>query len=440
MHVTDRVFLTWSSPNAVAASLPAAMVWYTVIVLFLGITSYVNTFVAQYHGAGRPERIGRAVWQGVWVSLACTPIVLATIPLAGWLFGQFGHSPEICRQEIDYYVINCYGAPPTILAAALASFFSGRGNTRTVMVVDSTAALVNVVLDYLWIFGKLGFPEAGIVGAAWATTVALWIKGLAYLVLFLWPAWREEFGTFSGCRWDGELVGRLLRFGGPSGAQMLVDVLAFTAFILFVGRLGEAELTATTLAFNVNTLAFVPMMGFGIAVSTLVGQRLGSNEPDLAARATWTSYALASAYMAVFAALYLLVPELFVLPYAYQADPAQFEEVGRLTTMLLRFVAVYSMFDVMFIVFYSAAKGAGDSRFVFITSVWTASLLTAGTWAAVNWMQSGLEGSWGVCTLWVVALGVTYLARFIQGRWRTMTVIEDSPLPIEAGLAESTAG
>ncbi len=169
------------------------------------------------------------------------------------------------------------------------------------MLVDMFAAAMNIVLDYAWVFGNWGFPEWGIAGAAWATVISLWAKTAIYLVLVLRHKNREQYGTWSGMRFDRELFGRLLRYGFPSGAQLLLDVGAFTGFLVMVGRLGEKELAATGLAFNVNTLAFIPMLGFGMAVTTLVGQRLGENRPELAMRGTWTAFWLSSTYIGVMA-------------------------------------------------------------------------------------------------------------------------------------------
>ena len=94
---------------------------------------------------------------------------------------------------------------------------------------------------------------------------------------------------------------RLWRYGGPGGLQTFMEVAAFTVFLMLVGRLGEVALAATTLAFNVNNVAWVPMWGLGTAVTAIVGQQLGRNRPDLAARATWTALGIALAYMGTMA-------------------------------------------------------------------------------------------------------------------------------------------
>src|SRR5262249_18409751 len=193
--------------------------------------------------------------------------------------------------------------------------YTGRGLTLVVMAVNAAAAGVNVVFDYLWIFGHAGFPAMHIAGAAWATNLALAFKASVFLVLVLGREARERYARGRGCRGNAELATRLLRFGGPAGLQLFCEVLGFTVFMLYVGRLGETELAASNLTFNVAAFAFMPVFGLGIATTTLVGQRLGENRDDLAARATASACVIAVSYMAFISLFYLLTPDLLLFCY-----------------------------------------------------------------------------------------------------------------------------
>lgn len=170
MTFIDRVLLKYDSGESMAAAFAASTAWFAVMCLPLGITMYVSTFVSQYFGAGRPERIGVAVWQGVWVALLVSPFLVPMYYLAPALFEMSDHGASIAQKEITYFQILCFCGPALWISNSLASFYSGRGLTTVVMVVDTLAAFTNVVLDYAWIFGKWGFPAGGIAGAAWATS------------------------------------------------------------------------------------------------------------------------------------------------------------------------------------------------------------------------------------------------------------------------------
>jgi MATE family multidrug resistance protein len=264
----------------------------------------------------------------------------------------------------------------------------------------------------------------GIAGAALATVVGQWSKVAVYFYLYLQPEYREQYQIAAGRRFDAGLTRRLLRYGAPSALQLFVGVGAFTVFLLLVGQLGREAMAATTLAFNIESVAFVPMIGVGMAVSTLVGQQLGADRPQLAARATWTSFVLAATYMGTFALLYLSIPDVFLLGHKAGADPAEFARIRDMTVVLLRFVAVYCLFDAMNIIFCSAIKGAGDTMFVLtVTILWSPLPVLAG-WLGIHYFGWGLYWCWLVITVWICTLGLVYLSRFLHGKWRDMRVIE----------------
>ena len=443
MNFADRMFLLWHSTSEMAAALPAGMLHFASVCFPLGIAIYVNTFVAQYKGAGHADRIGLAVWQGVWVGLIAAPFYLLTIPLAPMLFEFTKHVPEVARLETVYYQVLTFGAGGAIVAGALSSFFTGRGSTRVVMAVDILAAVLNIALDYALIFGNWGAPEMGIAGAAWGTVTAQWFRVLLYWRIMELRRYRERFQIRAGCRWDTALFKRLMRFGSPNGLQFFVEISSFTLFLMLVGRLGESAMAATTLAFNVNSVAFVPMIGMGIAVSTMVGQQLGKNSPELAARATWTALVMAVSYMGSMAVMYVAVPDVFMLGHAAGMEAARFTGLRDTTVVLLRFVAAYCVFDAMVIIFVSAIKGAGDTRFVLLAQLVVAPPPVLAAWLGITYLNLGLIYCWGLLTTWIFLLGVVYMARFLQGRWRTMRVIEPEMLLVEpegqaaAHLAES---
>lgn len=437
MHFIDRMFLLWFSTRAMAAAMPAGLLYFTLLCFPVGVASYVNTFVAQYKGAGRPERIGVTVWQGARIGMVAAPIFLATIPLAPYLFSLAGHDADLASLEVVYYQVLTFGAGGAVISAAFVSFFTGRGATRVVMLVNSSAAGLNVVLDYAWIFGHWGFPALGIEGAAWATVVSQWARVLLYWRIMMRPEHREEYQLVAGRRFDPGLMRRLIRYGGPNGLQLLVEVSAFTVFILLVGRLGEKAMAATTLAFNVNSVAWVPMLGLGIALTAIVGQQQGRGRPDLAARATWTSFWMAQAYLSIMAVLYVAVPDLFLIGHASGTTPEEFAGLRDITVVLLRFVAAYSLLDAMNVIFVSAIKGAGDTRFILATTIVTSPMPVLAVWLGVTYLGWGLIWCWLVITGWICLLALIYLARFLQGRWRQMRVIEPAARADDAEAAET---
>ena len=216
---------------------------------------------------------------------------------------------------------------------------------------------------------------------------------------------------------------------------------------MLVKDLGDTAMAATNLAFNVNSFAFMPMIGLGIATSTLVGQRLGEGLPDRAARAAWSACALGVLYMGAISAVYVLLPDLLFLAHGAGADKEKFEPIRDLAMTLLRFVAAYCVLDALAIVFSGALKGAGDTRFIFIVSTVMGTFLVVGAWVALQMPSHRLYWCWAVIMLWVWLMGMIFFLRFLQGKWRDMRVIEApqradevlAPCPVEAAPMPTAA-
>ena len=425
LHFVDRMFLTWYSSVSIAAAMPAGMLNFTLMSLFLGTAGYVSTFVAQYHGAKANEKIGPSLWQGLYIA-AFGGIVIFSISFASSsIFSFFGHDQAIQDQEALYFSILSKGAFFPIAAAAFGGFFSGRGQNWPIMWINISMTVINIVLDYIFIFGKLGLPEMGIRGAAYATVIAGAVSCFFYMLLVFRRKYNNEYHTVSGWKPDKSLLGRMVRFGLPSGIQFFIDIAGFSVFIILVGRIGADELAATSIAFNINTLAFMPMIGFGVAISVIVGQFIGEEHPEKAERSVYSGAHLCFLYMTLVAMTYLFLPQIYLAAFSAKADPAQFAAVREFIVIMLRFIAVFTMFDTFNIVFSSALKGAGDTRFVMIMIICVSvGGLAVPTYIALAILETGIFAAWYIITAYIILLGFSFFTRFLTGKWKNMRVIE----------------
>jgi MATE family multidrug resistance protein len=315
-------------------------------------------------------------------------------------------------------------ALPTILSAALTSFFAGRGDTRTVLFVNATGLIVNGGAATVLIFGLFGLPALGIVGAGLATVVGTSTSALVALLLMLRRTHRRTHATLSGWRFDFELFRRLMRFGVPNGLFATLDVLGFTVFLQLIGKISPADLAATSIAFTLNLLVYFPMVGVGQAIEVLVGQRLGEDRPDLAERTTRSGLRLALLITTAGVLTYVLMPHALAGLFHGSESDELWEPIRTRVPVLLRFVAIYSLSDTMNVVFSNALRGAGDTRFV----TWAALILSwpvmvLPTWAAVSYGW-GLYWAWTFASTYIIALALIFWFRFRQGKWRSMRVIE----------------
>lgn len=424
----DTLFLSWHDTNEMTASFPAVM-WFWLFFGLLQVTAgYTSTFVAQYTGAHRPRRVGPAVWQGLYFALFAGGLFLVMIPAAPQLIALGEHEASLQRHEVAYLRWLSLCALPMLVMAAINGFFSGRGQTWTVLGIEGVGTAVNVALDMVLIAGHAGFPEMGIAGAGLATLSGSCASALFAVALFLRRRYREEYATASGWRFERDLFRRLMRYGGPAGMQVFLDVLVFLLFVLLVGKLGTDALGATTLTVRLNMVAFMPMMGLGQAVSILVGQRLGADRPDLAERSVYTGLRWSFSYMCVIALLYLTLPNVLVALFDNGRSEASFEAIASIVPKLLVCVAIYSLADAVNVTFAFALRGAGDTRFVTLLTFCLAWPIMVVPTAFVVWQGGSVYWAWAFATTHILTMGVCFFFRFRSGRWKTMRVIEQPPM------------
>lgn len=425
----DRAFLSQYNPDAMGASMQAGMVFWLGMSLLFGTAGYSSAFVAQYTGAGRPLRVGPAVWQGIYVSLAFGTLFWLMWPIAKMMFTSFGHDEKLIPLEAAYFQTILGAATPMGIVAAVNGFFSGRGDSWTVILINAIGTAFHVAFDYGMIFGKLGFPEMGIEGAGWALVIGSWASAIVAILFFLRKRFRDEFASHSGWRPERELLGRYVKFGIPSGLQWMLEALSFTIFIILVGKLGPAATNATTLTFTLNMFTFLPLMGMGQAVSVLVGQRLGENRPEIGERTTYLGVKWGLGYIAVVSLIYLFAPHVLMWgfkPPEGTPQAAEFVAVAEIVPTLLICVAIYSFADALYVVFSFALRGAGDTRFVmWLTFALAWPVMILPTW----WLISNgfkVYWPWAFATAYVGVMAVCFGLRFRTGKWKSMRVIESA--------------
>jgi MATE family multidrug resistance protein len=232
-------------------------------------------------------------------------------------------------------------------------------------------------------------------------------------------------GLFSES-WHVELrlMARLIYFGWPAAISSLAESVSFSIIMMMVGQLGATAMAATTLALGVNMIAFIPMFGLGMAVGVLVGQRLTGGEPLVARCSVRSGLWIAAVYSSCFAISYGLFPDQVLSVYSFGSEPARFAEMRPIVLPILRFIAVYCIFDAIQIVIVGALKGAGDTAYVLIGNVFSG-LATLSIGKVIgDQIGGGLYWWWGVITVWVILMAVLFAGRYVQGGWMAKRVIE----------------
>jgi MATE family multidrug resistance protein len=443
MQFFDRMFLAWHSSVSIQAALPAGILSFTLVCAFMELAGYATTFVAQHFGAGDKKGCSRSAAQAIFLALGSWPFLLLLIPVGQAALRWAGHAPEVLAEELDYFTILMLGGVHIPLSVGAASFYTGRGDTRTTMKANLAANALNIILDYGLIFGHGGLPALGIRGAAIATVISGFVAPVYLLGKTYGRRLNEEYQTRAMFRLDPPLLRRIIRFALPSSIHFLLDITSFTIFVLFTGRMGEVALAASNMAFSINMLAFMPLVGLGIAASTLVGQYQGRREPHHAERAGWNTLRLGVCYTLAIGLTYVLFPVFYFSFFSSRsADAIPVDQLLTLGRWMLVMMALWGFLDAANVIISGALKGAGDTRFVMYYSVLMSwGVLVSGMVLIVFVWNGNILHAWGWLTIYVMILAIGYVGRFRSGRWKSIDLLgrkaPPPPTPPPAAAAEA---
>ena len=336
-------------------------IWlWTLFSLFFGAATGVQTFVSQAHGAGRPRECGPWAWQALYAlfpaAIIAALLMAVAVKPALWLLAP---SEALQSTSTSYILARLPGELTFVASMVLVSFFRGLGDTRTPLYITLGANVVNAVLDYGLIFGRLGLPEWGVAGAGIATSLAT-VGGIVALFATLQRrAMRRRFST-GPIAPDRVAIRRFLRTGAPIGGQWFLDMMAFALFTTLVARMGDAEMAATQALLMLLSLSFMQAVGISVATSTLVGRYIGARALDAARRTFRSALLLGAILSSAVGLLFVSIPR--PLLRIFTDDPDVLEK----GLPLVWLCAAFQFFDCAAIVSEGALRGAGDTRWPFL--------------------------------------------------------------------------
>jgi len=422
MQFADRMFLAWYSPQALAACVPGGMLAMMFGALFVGLANYTGVFIAQFNARKKRASVTLSLWQGVCLAGLSAVILVALTPAGRALIHAFDHAPDVRTLELTYFTILNVCSGIAILNCALSSFFSGRGQTKIPMYVAIAGNAVNLVLDYILIFGKFGLPAFGIKGAAWATILGAVCMTVIYGVLLCTPQNRRTFKIFRLASFYKPIFTRMVRFGLPNGFGILMDVISFTLFTFMVGNIDEISLQASNIVMSMQPVVFMVILGLGTGIQILVSKYQGLNRPDVSGQVVKNACKLGYAYAGGIALLFFFGAPLF-LHLFIPAGTANGAQLAATTWPLMKLVSIFVLGDATYLIFGATLRGAGDTKFfmnVMMGCAW--GLLIPGTWFLVYKLSAPIPWVWGWLTFYAWITAVFMVLRFARGKWKTIRV------------------
>lgn len=378
----------------------------------------VLALVARFTGAREEETVHRTVSTASWLGAALAVLLGAGLYFgASWIARTMGAPDDVHPYAVAYLQVLVPGLIGQYWFIAMAAALRAVGETRVPMLIALGVNIVNVVLDWLLIFGNLGFPALGVVGAGLATSIARALGAAASLMVLVLRPGPVSLRWHSCWRFNGDLAGRILRVAVPASVERTAASLSMVVFAILINRLGTVAIAAQQICYVTEDIIWLVAFGLGTSCGALVGQSLGARDPDRARLAIAEGLRLGGGFIVAVAVSFLLVPGLYMQ--IFTTDPAVID----LGSAALRVAAAADVAMGLALILNGALQGAGDTRvpaLVTLLCSWVIRLSLA--YAAIDILGWGLIGAWAAAGVdWAVRL-VLLWARYRQGKWQEVAV------------------
>lgn len=425
MTLTDRLFLARVGPEQMNAALGGGVTMQMLMFFFVGLTGYSTALVAQYFGAGDKPKASIAAFQAIIVTILAWPIILLLKPLTIHFFHFMNIPQSQIGYQVEYLNILAWGGLFSMMRYTLGCYFSGIGKTKIVMVATIVAMVVNVILDYILVFGKFGFPAMSVKGAALATIIGAFCAMVILIIAYLKHNNRVEFAVMKSFHFNPTIMKKLLYYGSPAGMEMFLNFAAFSTMVALFHSRGDVAATATTIMFNWDLVSFIPLLGIEIAVTSLTGRYMGAEKPELAHRSAISAVKTGIFYSVVILALFVFIPETLVRVFHPENPSAVFDEAVPIAVAMIRIASLYVLVEAVLVALVGALRGAGDTYFTMIASVTAHWSFIPILYVALDVLKLSVPFSWFLLVLFFLVFCTVLIYRFRSGKWKKLRVIHE---------------
>ena len=383
--------------------------WIPVMLFCTGLMMALSTLVARLCGAGQLSAIRDLVRQALLLALLLGLLSLLTVRWLAGALQTLGVHGEIAPIAQQYAQAVSWGMPAICIYLVLRFMSEGIGHTRPMMLIQLLSLGLNVIANYVFMFGKLGVPAMGAVGAGWATTLVMWSN----LALLLWYVARHH--RFQAIRraaikpvqwWR---LREMVRVGLPIAVTLTSEVGMFAAIALLMGRFGVVQAAAHQLAVNFSAMAFMIPLGISAAITIRVGHALGQGDAVMARFRALVGIALAAACMVLTATVMVVLPNQVIAIYTDDAA------VAALAVSFLAMAALFQMSDGLQVAAMGALRGYKDTWWPMVATTiayWLVGVPLAYVLGFLYWVEP--RGLWAALIVSLTLVAAVLLGRLWQ--------------------------
>ncbi len=408
VQLVDNMMVGHVGTTELAAASFANNVFMIGMYFGMGITYGLTPLIGKAFSKGKFQEVAVLLKNGIFTH------VVAAIVLTALMFGIYfilpilGQPPEVLNLAKPYFLLLCLSYFPFMLFFSIKQFFEGIGNTKMAMQITLTANVINIIVNYVLIFGKLGFPEMGLVGAGIGTLVSrLFMALLFVLYIFYIPKVKKYFVEAHKQIFSIRKIISILRIGIPIGFQIIVEVTAFGIGAVMMGWLGEIPLAAHQVAIGMASFTYMISLGVSQANTIRVSHQIGVKDYSALKMAALASTHLVLAFMLVMGFIFIIARN--YLPLMFTLDPAVIE----IAAVLLVVAAIFQVFDGLQVIMLSTLRGMADVKLPMFFAFFAYLLVGIPTSYFLSFVFNiGPQGIWYGYLVGLGSAGILFYLRF----------------------------
>lgn len=419
--LTDSVFLFYRSEEDFAAIGFVGVFYLIFAAIGYGFSKGGQVLIARRMGEGKPEEVGRNFFDMLYFELGLALLMFLFMQLVcPWFLHFFVKSPVIYEKSIEFLKYRSWGVFFSYGGLAMVSLYTGVARTKFILFDTSVMGILNILLCYLLVYGKLGFPEMGIGGAGLASTIAEAVAFIMFVIYVYFDKQGEDYHLLKPRKIDLGIIKQQMRISIPSVAQPVVGIGSMFIFVSFIEtHLGVRDLAVTNLIRMVYLLLSIPSWGFASSINTLVSNVIGQGELKMVMPTIWKTAFLCLVTTMIISLPLLVFPYTFLEPLLRKTGEADL--IGEALPVLRLLIVILVVFSVGSVYFHALAS-MGAAALGLGLQVVSAFLYLAFIYVVLNFTQGGLTLAWGgEVFYWVVILGFTFWYLKSE-RWHSLKV------------------
>jgi len=415
IHAIDVIFIARLGDQPLAASSLGIAIFGLTMWAMTGLTGACAPLIAAELGRRRHavREVRRTVRMGLWVSVGFGLVGMAIGFSGEAILLASGQNPRIAALSGDFLAILSWSMIPMVMASVFRIFVAALGKPGYATAITFLALGTNLLGNWVLVFGNLGAPALGLEGSALSSLITSAAMLVAYVLVIGWDRQLRRYRIFG--RWwrpEWQRLRQIMVIGMPIALTVLAEAGLFSGAALLMGRIGESELAAHTLALNLAALAFQIPFGIAQAATIRVGYHFGAGDRAAAGRAGWSAMLLSVGFMGTTATAMLLAPHLILRLYV-DTDAASNAVMVGLAVQYLMVAAAFQLFDGAQAVAAGALRGLQDTRTPMVIAVlgyWAIGFVTA-IWLGFYTQLEGIG-------VWIgLAVGLVVVAGLLTWRW-----------------------